>query len=247
MSNIVQTVFGPGVLYAKASATGSAYKQLGSIQDFTFDEAKSIKELYGSFQFPIDVATSTIKLTGKMKQATINSKAYNDIFFGQTLTTGQTLTAINEAGSIPATSSYTITVSNSATFSVDLGVYFSDGSAVLTQIPSGTPTTGQYTVSAGVYTFAAADAGKNVSISYRYTSTAGVKIVNTQQLIGTTVTFSLLYVSQHNNKEISLEFPKVIAPKIAMNFKLEDFMIPELDLAMFADDSGIAYTWNSGV
>ena len=244
--SIVQTVFGPGLIYAKSSATGSSYKQLGSIQDFSFDESKTMKELHGSFQFPIDVATSTIKLSGKMKQAVINATSYNDIFFGQSIATGQTLTAVGEAGTIPSSTAYTITVSQSAHFTADLGVTYADGSAVFQYIPTGTPTVGQYTVTAGVYTFAAADAGKAVSISYRYSSAlTGINITNSQQLIGTTVTFSLLYVSQHNGKEISLEFFKVVAPKLAMQFKLEDFMVPELDLAMFANDAGQAFILNT--
>jgi len=241
--SIQQTVFGPGIIYAKANVTGSAYKQLGSIQDFSFDETKNMKELFGSFQFPIDVATSTIKLSGKIKQATINATAYNDIFFGQTLTTGQILTATGEAGTIPSSTTYTVTVSHSSLFNQDLGVVYADGSAVFQYIASGTPTVGQYTVSAvGVYTFAAADAGKAVSISYRYTATTGVTITNSQQLIGSTVTFSLMYVTQHGGKELSIEFYRVITPKMALSFKQEDFMIPELDLAMFANDAGNAFT-----
>jgi len=39
----------------------------------------------------------------------------------------------------------------------------------LTQIMSGTPSTGEYLVSNGVYTFAAADVGVNVIITYTYT------------------------------------------------------------------------------
>lgn len=244
--SIQQTVFGPGVIFAKSSATGSAYKQLGSIQEFSFDETKNMKELYGSYQNAIDVATSTIKQTGKMKQAVINAQAYNDIFWNQTLTKGsQTLTAVGEAGSIPATSTYTITVSHSSAYTEDLGVIYADGSAVFQYISTGTPTVGQYTVAAGVYTFAAADAGKAVSISYRYTGTGGNTITDSTKLIGDTTVFSLLYVTQHSGKELSIEFYKVISNKLAMSFKHEDFMIPELDLAMFANDAGNVKTVNT--
>ena len=243
--SIQQTVFGPGVIFAKSSAAGAAYKQLGSIQEFSFDETKNMKELYGSYQNAIDVATSTIKQTGKMKQAVINAQAYNDIFWNQTLTKGsQTLTAVGEAGSIPATTTYTITVSHSATFTVDLGVIYADGSAIFTQVQSA-PTVGQYSVASGIYTFAAADAGKAVSISYRYTGTSGNTVTDGTKLIGDTTVFSLLYVTQHSGKELSIEFYKVISNKIAMSFKQEDFMIPELDLAMFANDAGNVKTVNT--
>lgn len=243
MATSQQTVFGPGTLFAKVS--GGAYKKLGAIQEFSFDEAKDTKELYGSYQFPIDVATATIKLSGKFKQAQINASAYNDIFFGQTATTGQSLTAIGEAGTVPASSTYTITVANSAHFAQDLGVTYTDGTA-LTLVTTLTAA-GQYTVSAGVYTFYSGDASKSVLISYQYTSATGIKINNTQQLIGSTVVCSLYYVTQHNGKELNLEFPQAVIAKLAMGFKLADFTIPEFDVMMFADSTGLAYTWNSAV
>lgn len=74
----------------------------------------------------------------------------------------------NEAATIPAISAYTITTQQPyGNWMVDNGVSYAAGGA-LAPIPSGTPSTGQYTVSAGVYTFAAADEGKAVLISYSY-------------------------------------------------------------------------------
>lgn len=70
-----------------------------------------------------------------------------------------------EARTIPAGTPWQLTVNGSATFSCDHKVSFNSGTA-LTRV-SGTPTAGQYSMSsAGVYTFAAADANKAVSITY---------------------------------------------------------------------------------
>jgi len=61
---------------------------------------------------------------------------------------------------------YTVSVANA--FAVDLGVTYASSGASLTKVASN-PALGQYSVSsAGVYTFAAADAGAAVKISYRY-------------------------------------------------------------------------------
>lgn len=71
-----------------------------------------------------------------------------------------------EAYTIPGTP-YQVSVvnANSAIFS-DLGVVYAGGAA-LTKVGSA-PAAGQYSVAAGVYTFAAADSGKAVSITYGY-------------------------------------------------------------------------------
>lgn len=69
---------------------------------------------------------------------------------------------------------YTITVTQAATFINDLGVV-KDGTTPMTKV-TGTPTTGQYSVdeTTGVYTFAAADTGDSVVISYQYSLADGV-------------------------------------------------------------------------
>ncbi len=81
---------------------------------------------------------------------------------------------LNEAGTIPTTP-FQITVAGAATFLGDLGV--THLGVPLTRVPSG-PATGQYSVNeaTGVYTFAAADVGNVLAISYE---TAAVTTVGT--------------------------------------------------------------------
>src|SRR6185437_14518894 len=102
-------------------------------------------------------------------------------FFGEAaLTTGTGGTnpgggypVVNEADSIPVTPGpYTITVAGSANWLSDLGVVYTATGQPLQQVASG-PTQGQYSVAAGVYTFAAADQGLAVLISYRQKVTSG--------------------------------------------------------------------------
>jgi hypothetical protein len=71
---------------------------------------------------------------------------------------------------IPASGPYTVTVTNGATYLADQGVVYASNSLPLTAV-SGAPTAGQYDAGAyqtGTYTFAAADAGKVVRITYTY-------------------------------------------------------------------------------
>lgn len=67
-----------------------------------------------------------------------------------------------EAHVIPAVSPYTIQASGA--FGCDIMVADAGGST-MTRV-KGAPATGQYSVAAGVYTFAAADASKTVTLSY---------------------------------------------------------------------------------
>ncbi|MFZ1973839.1 MAG: hypothetical protein WAU89_13395 [Candidatus Acidiferrales bacterium] len=75
---------------------------------------------------------------------------------------------IVEAHTIPAPSGpYTVTVTNSADFIADGGVVIASTGVPLTLV-SGTPSSGQYKVAAGVYTFNSAQASTAILITYTF-------------------------------------------------------------------------------
>lgn len=74
----------------------------------------------------------------------------------------------NEPATIPAANPYQITAAQIlGTWGQDDGVTFALGGAALVKVASG-PASGQYAVTNGLYTFAAADTGKGVNINYSY-------------------------------------------------------------------------------
>jgi hypothetical protein len=74
----------------------------------------------------------------------------------------------NEAQTVPATASLQLSAfSPYGPWGSDLGVNYSATGAPLTAV-SASPGAGQYSVSTGVYSFTASDAGQSVSISYGY-------------------------------------------------------------------------------
>jgi predicted phage baseplate assembly protein len=75
---------------------------------------------------------------------------------------------ITETTTVPASSPYTYSTTNHATFVADQGVVYASSSLPLEAVASG-PSQGQYSVSGGIYTFSSADAGAAVTISYIYT------------------------------------------------------------------------------
>lgn len=77
-----------------------------------------------------------------------------------------------EAHTIPS-SPYQITVTYSSQFGSDINVYDLTADQFLTKVGS-SPASGQYSVAAGVYTFAAAQTGHNVVVAYSFSTVAGV-------------------------------------------------------------------------
>lgn len=232
--------FGAGDLWGiNTSSPTNTPQRFGTLQDVSLDVSFSSKELYGSKQFPVAIARGTGKVTGKAKFAQINGDIYNNLFFGANSVTGQVLTLLEESKTIPASSPYTLTVANSANFVDDLGVVYSATGIALKKVASA-PTTGQYSVSAGVYTFAAADTNLGVLINYTYNdTTAGKKTVISNQSLGTTPFFSIYFTTTYNGKQVNIQMPMCTSSKLTLlSTKSEDFGVPEFDFSAFADSSG---------
>lgn len=90
-------------------------------------------------------------------------------FYGAGFAASQigTLATENEPYTIPSSTPYQITVAQAASFQFNLAVaasWAANGAAL--QCVAASPKTGQYSYAAGIYTFAAADAGKKVTIRY---------------------------------------------------------------------------------
>jgi hypothetical protein len=242
--SVPAAIFGPGiVMVTRTDIANGTPLNAGYAQELSIDLSGTTKELYGQNQFPLVQARSTIKATGKLKNAVLSGLVMNSIFIGQSLVTGGFDWNIQESHAIPTTP-YQITVTNSATFDIDLGVTY-----LLTGIPlikvASAPTTGQYSVAAGVYTFAAADTGLTVLVTYTDTdSGSGVakqSLTVANKPIGTTPTFQLDYYTNLNQptaEPFALRVYACVAGKLTMNFKLEDYMMPEFDFGFFANAAG---------
>ena len=170
-------------------------------------------------------------------------------FSALTPATGTTPTAFGESYSVPAASPYTVPVTNSTNFVADQGVIYSASGLPLKQVASG-PAQGQYSVAAGVYTFAAADTGAGVLISYTYNATSsGESVAVNQALIGPpTMVFSAnLFASDPTNgNQFSVWLYNCLASKLSFGTKLEDFVMPEFDFDIFANAAGQVIKFNFG-
>ena len=233
--------FGTGNLYGiqLTDASGNAVAnptpaKFGTLQDVSVDFGFTNKELRGQNQFPEDVARGDGKITGKAKFGQFDVVLLNSLFFGQTITTGQTLVADGETAAVPATP-FQITVANAITFVDDLGVVNAATGVRLTRVTSA-PATGQYSVSAvGVYTFAAADTGVSVLLSYSYTVTTGTTLTVTNQLMGYAPKFKMECFNPYGGGNQMMVLYSCISSKLSMPFKNTDYSVPEFDFEGFSD------------
>jgi hypothetical protein len=248
---MAQYAFGSGVLVGTATtnAFGAAITtptpiQFGILQEASVDMSFDVKELFGQYQFPVAIGRGKGKITGKAKWAQLNGITINSLFFGQTLTNGELGEVIDTVGTaIPATPfTITPTVPNSGTWTVDLGVLDTNG-LPMTRVVSA-PATGQYSVAAGVYTFAAADTLKVVRISYQYTATSTTRkrMTISNVLMGNAPQFRADLMVPYDGKQFVLTLPACVGTKLSFATKSDDFMVPEFDWSSFADAAGnVAY------
>ena len=243
-----QFAFGTGSLWAAQTqdAFGNTVANItplkfGEVQDVGFDFSRDIKLLHGQLQFATAVGGGKAKLDVKAKFARISGRLFSDIVFGQTLSTG-TLTGVNNdttGATIPATPfQLTVTPPSSGTYARDLGVVDANGLAY-TRVASA-PATGQYSVAGAVYTFAAADTGKQVFISYTYTATnAAAKTMSIVNLpMGYVPTFGMDCAIQFQGKQLNMRFPNCVSGKLSIDPKQDDFTVAGLDISVFADAAG---------
>jgi hypothetical protein len=231
--------FGPGVcIVTRTDVANATPVNVGFAQSVNFEFNGNIKELFGQNQFPLDAARGTVKASAKVKAAVMSGLAWNGVFFGNSFTTGSVKWAFGETGTIPTTP-FQITVTNTATFDKDLGVINASTGLPYVKVAS-SPATGQYSVSgAGVYTFAAADTGKSVLINYTYTSAStGQTLTINNQLLGSSPIFQLDYYTIRNNLPFVARFNQCQSNKLSFASQLEDFIMPEFDISMFADATG---------
>lgn len=244
--------FGPGILIVTRTDIAVAPSvNIGFAQEFSVDTTATNKELYGQKKFPLVVAQGTVKVTGKVKAATISGLAWNNVFFGQSFTPGGFVWNVDEAQTVPATP-FTITVTNAATFDADLGVKIAATGVPMQRVAAASEVAGvSYSVTQsggnkGKYVFAAGDATVPVLITYSSTTAAGQSLIVMNQTIGQTPTFRLDYwtsLAQPTQKPFAFRAFACVGSKLSLASKLEDFIMPDLEFSMFADASDRVYEY----
>lgn len=238
-NNFGQIVFGAGTaILTPAAVNGPANPtplQVPIMQELSIDFSGDTATLYGQDQFPYGVARTKVKIECKCKMGAIYAALLSDLFFGATLATGQTLFSLQELGTKVSNA---ITVSHSANFVADMGVINATTGAPYRAVAA-SPAVGQYTVTAGVYTFNASDTITTAFISYTYSSNStGVSATVTNKAMGQMPTFNFKYCNNQWGPNEYLEFFNGVAKKIGMPNKNTEFDMVDFEFECYASSNG---------
>jgi hypothetical protein len=162
--------FGSGVLLGTRTDIANATPtNFGLVQEVTLDLSFTTKELYGQNQFPVAIGRGTAKMTGKAKMAQISGLAFNNLFFGGTMTAGITTMAYGEAQTVPAATVLTTSADTPSgsvlPFASTTGVRGGQG-VTGSSIPAGTTVTAVTSTSVTLSNAIAADMASGSSITF---------------------------------------------------------------------------------
>lgn len=239
--------FGTGDLFlSRTDVANAAPIKVGTIQDVSVDFSGDVVELFGGDQFAAAVARGQQKITGKASIGATQSALLAGLYFGADKSAGNTTVSSNETHSVPASSPYTVTVINSATFAEDLGVINGTTGDSLDKVASA-PASGQYSVSNGVYTFASGASGADMMLSYAYTvPSTGSNFTVTNQPLGTNPTFSMVLYSRDPKTTTNRAYLKLhacVATKLSLPYKQKDFLVQDFEFSASANAAGNVVTW----
>lgn len=242
--------FGSGLLWGTPlqNAQGTTLSNpspiiFGTLQEMELDCKFELKELHGQNQLAVAVGRGKAKVTGKIKVADIRAGFLETIVFGVSGSNGLISMVNDTTGTVvPAGAPYTITptVPDSGTFDANLGVINASTGRELQRVASA-PAAGQYSFSAGVYTFSSADSGKNMYINYRYTaaSTSARNMTLRNLPMGYAPTFSVDYYAPFQGKQAVFSLNTCIADGWKWGAKNDDFTVPEIGFTCQVDSSGV--------
>jgi hypothetical protein len=233
----MQLLFGIGALWGNRNdIAGVGPDQFAVLQDNSIDFTFEIKELYSQLGYPIDIARAKAKITGKAKVARVFANLYADIFFGETVASGEQNTSEDEVHTLAASS---MTVTNASTFVADLGVYYKATGNFRFQYVTGAPTLGQYTTGVnGVYTFFTGDIGAVVAVSYVYGDANGKTITINNHFMGYTPSFMGTFYQQKSTQgaagQMTLRLNQCVSNHLTIPTRIDDYAIQDFDFQAFS-------------
>lgn len=241
--------FGSGFIYmTPLSGSNLTPARVGLLQDVSFEISFEEKPLYGQNQWAYAIANGKAKGAIKAKNAIMDSRVIGTLILSGTPVAGQEQIVDLEAHAVPASSPYTVQATNSSHWTKDLGVFYATTGQPLTLVTSN-PTQGQYAVSAGTYTFAAADTGAGLLISYAWNdTTTGFKTTLTNQPMGTSTYFQLDLCQgnpENPGSQWGMRLYRCKSSKLNLATKQDDWQIPEFDASVQANAAGAVLDWNT--
>jgi hypothetical protein len=245
-------IFGQGRAFAINNISNPTPIRFGLLQDQSLSVKRDVKEVFGEKAFAADVRGGTMSVTGKITYATLQQRLWNELMFETTPTgTSQSLEVDNESGTVPGTSTYTITVTNASGGITDLGVVASATGKRYARVAAASEVAGaSYSLvdSTGVYTFAAGDANKVMKISYLYTgigpaTASGLVTINNQNQ-GENSNFKAVMCLLWNLEQDVIVLNNCVGQDATLDSKGSDFGKPTFSFMAGCDTSDVLGTFS---
>lgn len=217
---------------------------LATVSSGSFSVKEQNADVRDNDGYVIDSFATQTDVSGKLSLQDFSNSLIAAVARGVTVSVGQVIGASHSA-TIPA-SPYAVTVTQSAQFAENMGVMDLTAGKEL-KVVAATPATGEYSVAAGVYTFAAADTGHSVLIMYRYTaSTSGTTAEVAKATTGSASPKYAIHVYQPriSSKEWGFYIPAARIPSLDVAFKREGWSETSIEwTAMLSDSNKLIYTY----
>ncbi|SRR6266568_1892800 len=230
--------FGLGFVAAVPAGANPTPIPFALVRGLSYDHARKFVKERGAWKHVVAVGEADNDITGKFDNVDIMSGTIAQLT-GGTIATGSKIGVPSEVGTIPTTP-FQVTASQGATFDTDYGVYDNTSGLVMTRVAAG-PTTGQYSVNTatGVFTFAAADVGHKVGITYSYLAAAAgktVSVVNTPMGLATGYVV-VGYSPSQTGKSLGVKLYNCFIPKLSLGWAPDAFTKQGMEF-FAAQDSG---------
>ena len=237
--------FGAGRAFAVGNYTNPTPARLPVPQSQSIDFKRKVEALFGENQLAEAVASGEMEVTGKVEYSKSNARVTADLMFGDGTALGSYQQANLEAGTVPGSSTYVVTVVNATNFLFDLGVKNATTGAIMVATAAGSEVAGiSYSLGTGAnkgkYTFALGDANANVLISYGWQlTTAGAIISLANQAQGPSTSFQAVHVLPWGTEQDMFVFYNCVASASAISAKKSGFGSNTLDYIAGVNTSGI--------
>jgi hypothetical protein len=178
-----------------------------------------------------------VSVKGTLEMEALSLRTLSDLFLNGTASAGETNIALDEAETVPSSSPYTLQVVNHATFTRDLGVKYAATGEPLVCVAS-TPAQGQYSVSAGTYSFASADSGVAVKTSYEYANaSSGETVTLGNYMQGCPNPFTAVLMRSYQSTQEIVTLNNVLADTYDDTAGQDAFTMPKLTFQAATDST----------
>jgi hypothetical protein len=241
--------YSAGRLFGRRTDTANQTpREFAVLQNVSISDKYTTKSIQGKNQLALFIARGEEKLTLKVEIGVFSCKLFNDIFFGQSVVTGSVPLAADEPHTVPATTPFTVTATNSATFLTDEGVAYAASGNQLTFSTGAPSAIGQYEQAAGTYTFSSSDASAAILLNYLYTTTAGEQIAIANMPMGNTPYFTGVFRNKDPNSGlfVTRTFNRLMSSSLTMDAKMGDWQLANFEIEAMDDGAGQIGTMSFG-